>query len=251
MALYMIGIGLSDEKDITLKGLELVKKADKVYLEHYTSFLNVKKESLERLYGKEIILADRSLVETKADEILNAAKAGNAAFLVVGDAFSATTHFDLYMRAREAGVDVRAISNASILTAIGITGLQLYKFGKVTSIPYLNDNVESPYNILKQNMKTGTHTLFLLDLNQEKGDSMNIADAISFLLRIDKKRKEGIFTEGTLCIGCARLGSESMKIKAGKARELMKEDFGKGMKCLIVPSKELHFMEEEAIKIYS
>jgi len=26
--LYLIGIGLNDEKDITVKGLELVKKAD-------------------------------------------------------------------------------------------------------------------------------------------------------------------------------------------------------------------------------
>ena len=37
--LYMIGLGLGSSKDITLKGLELVKKADMVYLEQYTSLL--------------------------------------------------------------------------------------------------------------------------------------------------------------------------------------------------------------------
>ncbi len=36
MALYMVGIGLNDEKDITVKGLEAVKKCDSVYLESYT-----------------------------------------------------------------------------------------------------------------------------------------------------------------------------------------------------------------------
>ena len=39
MALYMIGIGLNDEKDISLKGLEAVKKCTKVYLERYTSIV--------------------------------------------------------------------------------------------------------------------------------------------------------------------------------------------------------------------
>jgi diphthine synthase len=37
--LYVIGLGLSDEKDITLKGREAVKKCSRVYLEAYTSIL--------------------------------------------------------------------------------------------------------------------------------------------------------------------------------------------------------------------
>ena len=35
MTLYIIGLGLGDEKDITVKGLEIIKRADKVYLEEY------------------------------------------------------------------------------------------------------------------------------------------------------------------------------------------------------------------------
>lgn len=38
--LYIIGLGLGDEKDITLKGLEAVKKCSKVYMEAYTSLLS-------------------------------------------------------------------------------------------------------------------------------------------------------------------------------------------------------------------
>ena len=43
---YFIGLGLGDAKDITVKGLEIVKKADRVYLEAYTSILTVGKAEL-------------------------------------------------------------------------------------------------------------------------------------------------------------------------------------------------------------
>jgi diphthamide biosynthesis methyltransferase len=44
--LYLVGLGLADEKDITVKGLEIVKKASRVYLEAYTAVLLVEKEVL-------------------------------------------------------------------------------------------------------------------------------------------------------------------------------------------------------------
>jgi diphthamide biosynthesis methyltransferase len=44
--LYLVGLGLSDETDITVKGLDIVKKASRVYLEAYTSILLVEKEVL-------------------------------------------------------------------------------------------------------------------------------------------------------------------------------------------------------------
>ena len=70
----MIGLGLNDEKDITLKGLEAIKNCDLVYLESYTSKLACNIEDLEQLYGKKIILADRKLVEQNADDILQTDK---------------------------------------------------------------------------------------------------------------------------------------------------------------------------------
>ena len=39
--LHIIGLGLADEKDISVKGLEIVKKAERVYLEAYTAVLLV------------------------------------------------------------------------------------------------------------------------------------------------------------------------------------------------------------------
>jgi diphthine synthase len=44
--LYLIGLGLCDEKDITVAGLEVVKRASRVYLEAYTSILMISKEKL-------------------------------------------------------------------------------------------------------------------------------------------------------------------------------------------------------------
>ena len=47
--LYLIGLGLSNEKDITVAGLEIVKRASRVYLEAYTSILMIGKEKLVKL----------------------------------------------------------------------------------------------------------------------------------------------------------------------------------------------------------
>ena len=46
--LYFIGLGLGDEKDITVRGLEVVKAAKSVFLEAYTSILGVPKDRLVR-----------------------------------------------------------------------------------------------------------------------------------------------------------------------------------------------------------
>ena len=84
--LFLVGLGLGDKTDITVKGLEIVKAAKRVYLECYTSLLeNDRKEELEEFYGREVISADREFVEQNSDEILNGAEEDNVAFLVVGD----------------------------------------------------------------------------------------------------------------------------------------------------------------------
>lgn len=43
---YIIGLGLGDAKDITVKGLEIIQKCDRIYLESYTSILTCGKEAL-------------------------------------------------------------------------------------------------------------------------------------------------------------------------------------------------------------
>jgi diphthine synthase len=248
MPLYFIGLGLNNEKDITVNGLEAIKKCDLIYLENYTSVLNCSKDDLEKFYGKKIILANRKMVENDDNEIINNSKTKNVAFLVAGDSLAATTHIDLFMRAKNEGIKCLVIHNSSILTAVGATGLQLYKFGKTTSIPLENENIETPYDVLKGNLSLGLHTLFLLDLKPEDEKFMTINDSIRYLLRVELKRNEKLFSEKTLCVGCARIGSPDQKIKSGSAKDIMNYDFGNPVQCLIVPGK-LHFMEEEALKL--
>lgn len=48
MVLHVVGLGLGDEKDITVRGLEAVRASSKVVLEHYTSILGVDKSKLVR-----------------------------------------------------------------------------------------------------------------------------------------------------------------------------------------------------------
>ena len=249
MTLYMIGIGLCDEKDITVKGLETIRMCHYVFLEHYTSILQCSIEDLEKLYHKKIILADRELVEHRAYEIIEDAKEKNVAFLVVGDIFGATTHIDITLRAKEKGVKCEFIHNTSILNAIGVVGLELYKYGKVTSVPFTTESFipETPYDVIKMNRREGLHALVLHDLKPGEGRFMKVNDAIKYLLHIESNRKENVFTEETMCVACARIGCKDFKIRYGKASDLMKEDFGKPLHCLIIPGT-LHFIEEEALK---
>lgn len=251
--LYIIGLGLCDEKDLTLKGLEAVKKCEKIYLESYTSRLQCGISSLERLYGKKIIPADRELVEKKAEStILADAEKKDTAFLVVGDAAGATTHIDLILRAREKNIPVKIINNASIINAVGNTGLELYKFGKTTSIvfPEKNFSPESCYDTITQNKSINAHTLCLLDIKTGASERfMTVNEAVKILLDIESKRKEKIITKETFVVGCARIGCDDQLIKYGKAKELVNFDFGKPLHCLIIPA-ELHFKEEEMLKTF-
>jgi diphthine synthase len=267
MTLYIIGLGLNDEKDVTVKGLELIKKCGKVYLEGYTSILHCSKEDLEQLYDREVVMADRAMVEKGGDDIVTRAKTEDVAFLVPGDPISATTHLDLFLRAKKKGVEVEIVHNASALTAVGVVGLQLYKYGRTASIvfPQGDWDVQAHYDVVKKNQKMGLHTLCLLDIKTrepskdelmkatpvsfEKPRFMTVNEGIQSLLAIEKKRGEGVFTDETVCVGCARLGGSDVKIKAGTAKELLDEDFGPALHCLIVPGK-LHFMEEEALELW-
>ncbi len=85
---YLVGLGLGDERDITLRGLEVVRGCARVYLEHYTAILTgVAPERLAKLYGRPVELATREMVEGGADELLAGAGEGDVALLVVGDPF--------------------------------------------------------------------------------------------------------------------------------------------------------------------
>ncbi|KAM6217107.1 diphthine methyl ester synthase [Rhynchocyon petersi] len=270
--LYLIGLGLGDAKDITVKGLEVVKRCSRVYLEAYTSVLTVGKEALEEFYGKKLILADREEVEQKADNILKDADLNDVAFLVVGDPFGATTHSDLVLRAAKRGIPYRVIHNASIMNAIGCCGLQLYKFGETVSIVFWTDTwrPESFFDKVKKNRQNDMHTLCLLDIkvkeqsleNLIKGRKiyeppqyMTVNLAAQQLLEIVQNQRlrgeEPAITEETICVGLARVGAEDQKIATGTLQQMCTVDLGGPLHSLIITGGNLHPLETEMLSLFS
>lgn len=271
--LYLIGLGLGDAKDVTVKGLEIIKKVDKVFLENYTSILGCDQAELESLYGRPLIVCDRTMMEQECQEILDAANKGNgAAVLVVGDPLNATTHTDLLLRAASRNIPHKVIHNASILNAVACCGLQIYSFGETISIPFWTDTwkPESFYDKILRNKANGLHTLCLLDIkvkepNYEKMIKginefepprfMSVQQAAEQLTEIVRNR-EGKgddmtnLTENSICIGLARVGSDEQKIVKTTLIEATKLDLGPPLHSLVIPG-QMHPLEEEMIDLFS
>lgn len=186
--------------------------------------------------------------------------------MVVGDPFGATTHSDLYIRAKEKGIDVEVIHNASIMNAVGCCGLQLYRFGHTISVPFFTDTWKPNgfYDSIKSNMNQDLHTLVLLDIKVKEPDFqammrgitrfepprfMTVNQCLEQLLEIEDTKKEGIISKDLKVVGLARIGQSDQRIAYGRIDDLIKYDFGKPLHCVIIPSK-LHDMEEEMLNLF-
>lgn len=249
--LVFVGLGLFDEMDVSLRGLKEIKEADVVFAEFYTSLmaeLSVKK--LERLIGKKVSVVSRHhLEEENGQMILQKAEKGKTVLLVPGDPLIATTHVDLRIRAEKLGIKTRVIHGASIISAaIGLSGLQNYKFGRSVTVPFPENGFvsETPYQVIKENKKMGLHTLCFLDVKVEEGRCMTVKDGLQALLIVEKRKRNEVVTPDTLVVGIARAGSKDSVVKAGYTGEVVKYDFGKPPHTIIFPGK-LHFVEAEAL----
>ena len=226
------------------------------------------------------------MVESSSDEILNEADKVDVAFLVVGDPFgyitrptcsmtnsilitsSATTHTDLVLRARELGIQIQNVPNASIMSAIGSTGLQLYNFGQTVSMVFFTDTWKpsSFYDRIEENRRIGLHTLVLLDIkvkeqsleNLARGKKifeppryMTVAQCASQMLEIEQERSEGVYGPESLAVGVARLGSKDQKMAAGTLKQLSEADLGAPLHSLVLLGNRTHDLEREFIRYYA
>lgn len=254
MAIYFIGLGLYDERDITLKGLEIAKKCDKIFAEFYTSLLaGTSLEEIERLIGKPIRRLSREEVELHFERIvLSEAKEKDVAFLTAGDPMVATTHADLRIRAKELGIESYVVHAPSIYSAVAITGLQIYKFGKSATVAYPEKNwfPTSHYDVIKENRERGLHTLLFLDIKADQNRYMTANEAMEILLQVEEMKGQGVFTPETLVVVLARAGSLNPTIRAGYVRDMLKEDFGKQPHVMVVPGR-LHIVEAEYLVAFA
>ncbi|NJE43355.1 diphthine synthase [Thermococcus sp. GR6] len=254
MAIYFIGLGLYDEKDITLKGLEMARKCDLVFAEFYTSLLaGTTLDKIEELIGKPIRRLSREEVELQFERIvLSEAKDKDVAFLTAGDPMVATTHSDLRIRAKEMGIESYVIHAPSIYSAIAITGLQVYKFGKSATVAYPEKNwfPTSHYDVIRENKERGLHTMLFLDIKADQNRYMTANKAMEILLQVEEMKGEGVFTPDTLVVVLARAGSLNPTLKAGYVRDMLNEDFGRQPHVMVVPGR-LHIVEAEYLVTFA
>ncbi|PTD93916.1 diphthine synthase [archaeon SCG-AAA382B04] len=250
MSLTFVGLGLFDEKDISLKGLERAKEADVIFAEFYTSKLfGAKKEDFEELFERELRVLSREEVEQQ-QKPLELAHENDVVFLVPGDPMISTTHTDLRIKAMENAIETQIIHASSIFTAApGLSGLQNYKFGRSATVTFLSrgEVAESPYNAIKQNKENGLHTLLFLDINEEKNRYMAPNRALELLLKIEEGRQEEVIGRENLAVVVSRAGSDDVEVKVGEVNDLLEFEFGEPLHSLIIPG-ELHFREEEALR---
>ncbi len=233
--LYLIGLGLK-ENSLTEEALRLLKKVNKIYLEKYTSVFPYSLSKLKSVIKKDIEELSREDIE--GEEIVLKAKLKNIALLVYGDALSATTHISLILKCKQKRIAFKIIHNSSVFTAIAETGLQLYKFGKTSSMPKWEKHFEpeSFINYVKQNLSINAHSLILVDIGLEFKEALN---------ELDESCKDNKIKLDKIII-CSCLGTDKQKILYGTLNKLSRKKI-KNPFCIIIPSK-LHFIEEKSLK---
>jgi len=233
--LYLIGIGLN-LNSISKEGLDSLKECNKIYLESYTVDFPYKLKDLESSLNIKIIQLNRSDVES--NKLIHESKDKNIALLIYGSPLFATTHLTLINDAKKNKIKTKIIFSASVFDAISLTGLQLYKFGKIASMPKWQKNF-TPYSFLdliEENRKINAHSLLLIDIGFNSLDALN-----QFSQALQNKNIKPM-----QIIVCSMLGTSNQKIFYGDIENLKKKKI-KSPYCFIIPGP-LHFTEEEYLK---
>ena len=234
--LYLIGLGLNVD-GISKYGLAVAKRCKKVYLENYTTDFPYTEGELRGVIGKKIYPADREFVESM--KIIDEASHLDVALLVYGSPLTATTHISLLQEAKKSGVRYKIIYNASIFDAVAETGLQLYKFGKIASMPKWKENYEpdSFMEIILQNQSMRAHSLVLIDIGLEFQDALKQLEISAEKYDIKLKK----------ILVCQVLGTKNRKISYKTIEKFKEFESVRKPYCIIIPSK-LHFVEKEFLE---
>lgn len=246
--LQFVGLGLWDERSVTIRGRDAIRSADAVFAEQYTSRLaGTTLQRVAAYHDTEIELVGREDVERDPEAVLAAAREGEVAFLVGGDPMVSTTHVDLRLRADERGIDTQVIHGTSAASAAaGLTGLQNYRFGKATTIPFPGtfggDGVpRSVIDTIDGNRERGLHTLAFLDLD-EVGERALTADVAAAMLADPYS--------DTLAVVVARAGSDAPVVRADRLKSIADMDLGGPLHLLVIPG-DLHEMEAAALATFA
>mgnify|MGYP003320993478 FL=1 len=247
--LWFVGLGISGISELSDNTISIIKNADTVYLESFTSPISeTEKEQLANMCDGEFKIAKRWLVED-GNEILENAKNREVVLISYGDPYIATTHLELKTRAVTDKIETKTIHSSSIVSSlIGEIGLQYYKVGKILTIMNDPKSMITPYNTISNNLLSKMHSVILLEYNEDKSFFLAPQDALSLLLDAEKIQNRKIISLDTFAIIASRIGKSDQSITSGKISNLIKKEFGNPPHTIIIPGS-LHFTESNAVKI--
>ena len=247
--LWFVGLGISGISELSDNTISVIKNADIVYLESFTSPISeTEKEQLANMCDGEFKIAKRWLVED-GNEILENAKNREVVLISYGDPYIATTHLELKTRAVTDKIETKTIHSSSIVSSlIGEIGLQYYKVGKILTIMNDPKSMITPYNTISNNLLSKMHSVILLEYNEDKSFFLAPQDALSLLLDAEKMQNGKVISLETFAIIASRIGKSDQNITSGKISNLIKKEFGNPPHTIIIPGS-LHFTESNAVKI--
>ncbi|XP_053104211.1 diphthine methyl ester synthase isoform X2 [Hemicordylus capensis] len=218
--LYLIGLGLGDAKDITVKGLEIVKQCSRVYLEAYTSILTVGKEAL----------GDHTQRSCSP-----CSEAGNSI-----QSYTQCLHNEC--------------CRLLWFTAVQLRRNRFHRFLD----RYMEAREFFRQNRQKQE-KRDAHTLLTWGKKiYEPPRYMTVNEAAEQLLAVVQNRRvkaeesevSGNITEDTVCVGLARVGAADQKIAAGTLLEMTTAELGGPLHSMIITGT-LHPLEIDMLKLFA
>ena len=247
--LWFIGLGVSGISELSNNTISIIKNAEIVYLESFTSPISEdEKIQLENISTGKFKIAKRWLVED-GNEILDNAKEKETVLISYGDPYIATTHLELKTRAIQDNIETKTIHSSSIISSlIGEAGLHYYKVGKVLTIMDDPKSIITPYNTIFDNLLNRIHSVVLLEYNEDKSFFLEPQNALSMLLDCEEKQKRKIISSETFGIVASRIGKNDKRIISGNIGNLIKNKFGEPPHSIIIPGK-LHFTESDAVKM--
>ncbi|TVU47019.1 hypothetical protein EJB05_06595, partial [Eragrostis curvula] len=161
--LYVVCLGLGDERGVTVRGLDAVRRCARVYMEFYASLLALGADdppSRLAMQPRKSLL--RPCAQTSSRSRKCSARSCRSRtpcrFLFVqeklygkeitvansplfsDERFRKTTHTDLVIRAKKMGIEVKVIDSASVVNAVGVCGLQLHRYGEAITIPFFSES---------------------------------------------------------------------------------------------------------------
>lgn len=249
--LYLVGMGLSP-RYITLEALEAIARADFVFVDTYTGRVSL--EELEKTVMKSIVrVARKELEEDSGRRIVRLLEEGKrVALLVPGDPLVATTHVSLLLEVYARGLEFHVIPGVSIVpTALAMSGLMVYRMGKVATVVYPKDGIvyDYPYDVVKANDSLNLHSLLLLEYDGERGVAMKASEAIEILRSIEERRRENVIRDDRVASVVAALGYPNSIVCIGELKRISMLKIEEVPQTLIIASPKPHPMETEVMKV--